>query len=244
MRSVAAIILAAGQGKRMKSDLPKVLHQINGKPLLLHVLDNCREAGIGRIIVVVGYKGELVEQAARPYGVEFARQHEQLGTGHAVLQTETLFSQFPSEIVVLAGDAPLISSTTITSVVREHRRRGAVATVLTAEVDNSTGYGRIVRNAEGLVDRIVEEADADEEIRLIREINSGMFCFAPGYLFEALHKVSNNNEQGEYYLPDVLAILRKNGYPIAAQKVKDANEVLGVNSPEQLKQIARLKVKQ
>jgi UDP-N-acetylglucosamine pyrophosphorylase len=244
MRTVAAVILAAGQGKRMKSDLPKVLHELNGKPLLLHVLDNCREAGIDRVVVVVGYKGELVEQAAQPYGVEFAWQHEQLGTGHAVLQTETLFSQFPSEIVVLAGDAPLISSTTIASVVSEHRRRGAVATVLTAEVDNSTGYGRIVRNADGLVDRIVEEADADENIRLICEINSGMFCFTPGYLFEALHKVGNRNEQGEYYLPDVLAILRKDGYPIAAQKVEDANEVLGVNSPEQLKQIARLKVKQ
>ncbi len=243
MHNVAAVILAAGKGQRMESDLPKVLHLLHGKPLLLYVLASCQEAGLGRIITVVGFKGELVNEATRQYQVETVWQKEQLGTGHAVLQAEPLFTEYPSEIVVMNGDVPLITSETITLLVGEHRRRKAAATVLTAEVEDPTGYGRIIRSANGLVDRIVEEADADEHTRKVREINSGMFCFVPGYLFEALHRVQNHNRQGEYYLPDVLTIMRDNGHPIAAQKVKDSNEVLGVNSPEQLKQIAKIYVK-
>jgi len=244
MHNVAAVILAAGQGKRMKSDLPKVLHLLAGKPLLVHVLENCRQAGIGRIIVVVGYKGDMVIDAARPFNVEIAWQREQLGTGHAVLQTEPLFEKSPAEIMVMAGDAPLINSATIRSVVLEHRRRKAGATVLTAEVDDPTGYGRVLRDAQGLVSRIVEDVDADEQTRQVREINSGMFCFSPGYLFKALRKVKNQNEQGEYYLPDVLTILQQDGHPIAAQKVEDSDQILGVNSPDQLKQITGLKVQE
>ncbi|MFC1476150.1 sugar phosphate nucleotidyltransferase [Candidatus Zixiibacteriota bacterium] len=243
MHNVAAVILAAGQGKRMKSDLPKVLHLLHDKPLLLYVLASCREAGLGRLITVVGFQGERVIEAAQQYPVEIVWQKEQLGTGHAVLQAELLFAERPTEIVVMNGDVPLISSTTIRSLVEEHRRRKAAATVLTAEVENPTGYGRIVRNADGLVDRIVEEADADEQTRQVREINSGMFCFAPGYLFQALHMVGKQNRQGEYYLTDVLTILRHDGYVVAAHKVKNAHEVLGVNSLEQLKQIAQLTVK-
>lgn len=243
MHTVAAVILAAGQGKRMKSDRPKVLHLLRDKPLVLHVLDACQEAGLGRLIVVVGFKGEQVIEAVGQYQAETVWQKEQLGTGHAVLQTEPLFATPPSEIVVMNGDVPLINSGTISSFVEEHRRRKAAATVVTADVENPTGYGRIVRSADGLVDRIVEEADADDQTRRVREINSGMFCFAPGYLFTALHKVGNRNRQGEYYLPDVLTILRRDGYPVAAYKVGDSNEVLGVNSLEQLKQIARLPVK-
>jgi UDP-N-acetylglucosamine diphosphorylase/glucosamine-1-phosphate N-acetyltransferase len=243
MHNVAAVILAAGKGKRMESDLPKVLHLLHGKPLLLYVLASCQEAGLGRIITVVGFKGELVNETTRQYQVETVWQKEQLGTGHAVLQAEPLFTEYPSEIVVMNGDVPLITSETITLLVGEHRRRKAAATILTAEAEDPTGYGRIIRSANGLVDRIVEEADADERTSKVREINSGMFCFVPGYLFEALHRVRNHNRQGEYYLPDVLTILRDDGHPIAAQKVKDSNEVLGVNSPEQLKQIAKIYVK-
>jgi len=227
----------------MKSDLPKVLHQLGGKPLLAHVLESSRKAGVGRIIVVVGYKGELVAEAGQPFGVEIVWQTEQLGTGHAVAQTEELLRDFNGEIVVMNGDVPRISPQTIVALVDEHRRRDAAATVLTAEVDNPKGYGRIVRNPQGLVDRIVEEADADEDIRRIREINSGMFCFSSGYLFTALREVGNDNIQAEYYLPDVLSILARDSHPIAAQVVSDPREVWGVNSLDQLKQIADSEVK-
>jgi len=243
MNNVACVILAAGKGKRMKSDLPKVLHELGGKPLLAHVLESCKKAGIERTIVIVGFKGELVAKAAQPYGVEIVWQTEQLGTGHAVTQAEESLRDFIGEIVVMNGDVPLISPGTIVALVEEHRRRQAAATVLTAEVDNPKGYGRIVRNPQGLVDRIVEEADANEEIRRIREINSGMFCFSSEYLFTALREVSNDNKQAEYYLPDVVPILARDSHPIAAQVVSDHREVWGVNSPEQLKQIADSEVK-
>jgi UDP-N-acetylglucosamine diphosphorylase/glucosamine-1-phosphate N-acetyltransferase len=243
MNNIACVILAAGKGKRMKSDLPKVVHQLSGKPLLAYVLESCRKAGVGRIIVVVGFKGELVAEVAQPFSVEIVWQTEQLGTGHAVAQTEPLLKDFPGEIVVMNGDVPCIAPQTIIALVEEHRRRKAAATVLTAEVEDPTGYGRIVRDAQGLVDRIVEEADADEKIRRIREINSGMFCFSSAYLFSALREVQNDNQQAEYYLPDVLSILARDKYPIAAQIVSDPREVWGVNSPEQLKQIADSEVK-
>ena len=204
MKNVACVILAAGKGKRMKSDLPKVLHLLGDKPLLEYVIESCRKVEVKRIIVVVGFKGDQVAEVGKPYGVEVVWQKEQLGTGHAVAQTEPL---------------------------------------LTAKVENPAGYGRVVRTDQGLVERVVEEADADERIRRIHEINSGMFCFTPAYLFRALQKVDNRNQQGEYYLPDVLPLLRSQSYPIAAQKVKDPSEILGVNSLEQLKQIAKLQVK-
>ena len=243
MNHVACIILAAGKGKRMKSDLPKVLHELHGRPLIAHVLDSCREAGIGRIIVVVGFKGELVVKVMQPHTVEVVWQTEQLGTGHAVLQTEPLLSDHQGEIIVMNGDVPRVRPQTMTALVEEHRRRRAAATILTAEVGDPKGYGRILRTGDGLVDRVIEEADAGEQTRLIKEINSGMFCFAPTYLFSALREVRNDNQQGEYYLPDVLTILRRHNYPVAAQKVEDPNEVWGVNSPEQLKQIERLTVR-
>jgi len=244
MNHVACVILAAGKGKRMKSDLPKVLHELNGRPLIAHALDSCRLAGLGRIIVVVGFKGETVVEAVRSYDVEIVWQTELLGTGHAVRQTEPLLKEHRGEIVVMNGDVPRVRSQTIVALVEEHRRRRAAATILTAELNEPKGYGRIVRADDGLVDRVVEEADADEQTKQIREINSGMFCFTPAYLFSALQEVGNDNRQGEYYLPDVLTILRRDGYPIAAQKVDDPDEVLGVNSPEQLKQIKRLTVRQ
>ncbi len=243
MQNVACVILAAGKGKRMKSDLPKVLHLLDGKPLVEYVLASCKKAGVARTVVVVGFKGDLVTEVVKPHGAETVIQQQQLGTGHAVAQTEPLLKNHTGEILVMNGDVPLISPRSIESLVEEHRRRGAVATVLTAELDDPTGYGRIVRTSGGLVESIVEEADADIKIKAIREINSGMFCFDPGYLFTALHRVDNENQQGEYYLTDVLRILRHDNHPVAAQKINDANEVLGVNSPEQLKLIAGLPVK-
>jgi UDP-N-acetylglucosamine diphosphorylase/glucosamine-1-phosphate N-acetyltransferase len=227
----------------MKSDLPKVLHLLGDKSLIQHVLESCRQAQVVRIIVVVGFKGEMVAEVAEAHGAEVVWQKEQLGTAHAVQQTAPLLRDFSGETVVLNGDVPLISPRTIISLVNEHRHRNAAATILTAEVGDPGGYGRIVRDDNGLVERVVEQADADPQIELIHEINSGMFCFDTKYLFLALEKVDNQNRQEEYYLPDVLTILRSRGHPIAAQKVEDQNEILGVNSLEQLKQIARLPVK-
>jgi len=243
MNNVACVVLAAGKGKRMKSALPKVLHLLNGKPLVEYVLQSCREAGVGRIIVVVGFRGKLVAETVKPYGAEIVWQKQRLGTGHAVAQTQPLLKDFSGEIVVLNGDVPLVSSRTIVRLVGEHRRCQAAATILTAKVDDPTGYGRIVRNESGLVDRVVEQADANLGTGRIREINSGIFCFDPAYLFPVLEEVGNQNRQGEHYLPDVLAILRRDSHPIAAQEVENADEILGVNSPEQLKQIAQLMVK-
>jgi len=244
MNNVACVILAAGKGKRMKSDLPKVLHDLHGKPLICHVLDSCKNAGIERTVLIVGFKGELVASAAEEYQTELVWQKEQLGTGHAVAQTEALLSRFSGEIIVMNGDVPLIRSETIRGLVDQHRQSGADATVLTAEVPDPTGYGRIVRDEEGMVDAIVEEADADEPTRAIREINSGMFCFHPAYLFAALRQIDNRNRQGEYYLTDVLAIMRQNNQRVAAYKVNEASEILGVNSPEQLQNLAEIPTEQ
>ncbi len=243
MQNVATVILAAGKGMRMKSDLPKVLHTLQGKPLITYVLETCRDAGVGRTIIVVGFQGERVIEAARPYDAEIVWQREQLGTGHAVQQAEPLLRDHSGEVVAMNGDVPLISPQTLRSLVQEHRSRRAAATILTAAMDDPTGYGRVVRQEDGLVAEIVEEADADEATRQIREINSGMFCFSATYLFEALRRVKNDNKQGEYYLPDVVSILQREGHPVAAQKAKDSSEVLGVNNPDQLKHLADLQVK-
>ncbi len=243
MQNVVAVILAAGKGKRMKSGLPKVLHTLHGKPLLTYVLETCRQADVGRTIVIVGFQGERVIEVAQPFDAEIVWQREQLGTGHAVQQAQPLLQKHTGEVVVMNGDVPLISAPTVQALVQEHRVRRAAATILTAEMENPTGYGRVIRQENGLVAEVVEEVDADESTRRIREINSGMFCFSATYLFKALQRVKNDNQQGEYYLPDVVSILQQDGHPVAAQKVTDSKEVLGVNDPGQLKQLANLQVK-
>jgi len=236
---VVAVILAAGLGKRFPADRPKVLIPFRGRPLVHWVTDAVVTAGIARILLVIGHRGEMMEEAYAGRPVEFVWQHKRLGTGHAVLQTEPLLHDHAGRILVLLGDAPCIKSTTITGLLDSHARAGAAATILTAEVDDPFGYGRIVRAADGTVDRVVEHRDADELTRQVHEINSGAICFRAELLFPALHRLSNANDQGEYYLTDAIRILRTDGHKVAAFRATDPREVLGINSPEELAALER-----
>jgi len=238
---VTAVILAAGEGKRMESDLAKVLHPLAGAPLLDHVLVACEQAGVPRAVVVVGARREQVEAwlAERPrtaMDVRSAVQAEQRGTGHALsCALPAIDALGPTrELVVLCGDAPLIRAQTIQDLVALHRSRHAGATILTADLDDPTGYGRIVRTAAGDVERIVEHRDASPAERALKEINSADYVFDRAAVIAALAHVTNDNRQGEFYLTDTIALLRAEGRPILACKVADAREVLGVNTPAQL----------
>lgn len=236
-RPLAAIVLAAGKGKRMKSDLPKVLHDVAGKPMVQHVIDTLRKVEIEKIVVVIGHGADLVREKLADSDVEFVEQKEQLGTGHAVQMAKDSLKEFDGDVVVLAGDVPLLRTETITELVREHRRTEAVGTVLTAKLPDPTGYGRIVRDSNNMISKIVEHKDASEEEKLIAEINTGTFIFNKSSLFEALDKVDNKNKQGEYYLTDVMQIFQDQRLPTAGYCVSDYRETLGVNSREQLEEI-------
>ena len=233
MSDLVTIILAAGKGTRMKSKLPKVLHKVGGKPMLQHVLDAAKAAGASRRIVVTGFEGAQVQEAIGG-GAEFVTQAEQLGTGHAVQQAEPLLKGQDGTVMVLCGDTPLLTGNLLQKLYRAHEEAGAKATVLTAILPDATGYGRVVRTATGTVARIVEHKDATEEERRIREINSGIYCFDSAALFASLKQVKNDNAQGEYYLPDVLSILREKGEKIWAVAADEWEETMGVNSRAQL----------
>jgi bifunctional UDP-N-acetylglucosamine pyrophosphorylase/glucosamine-1-phosphate N-acetyltransferase len=237
---VAAIILAAGVGKRMQSDLAKVLHPVLGRPMLDHVIDAVQGAGAHRIVVVVGHQAERVRTAVQGRGVEFALQAQQLGTGHAVRQAESLLAGAGGTVLVLCGDTPLLGSDTLRDLYATHRSTSASATVLTADLDDPTGYGRVLRAADGSVLRIVEHKDATDEERRGREINSGLFAFELPELFEALAEVRPDNKQGEYYLTDTIEILRRRGRRVSAQRCRDPREVQGVNTLEQLQEVEKL----
>ena len=239
-RARAAIVLAAGLGKRMQSDLPKVLHPALGRPLLLHVLDAVQEAGIAPVVVVVGHQAERVQQACAGRALGWALQVPQLGTAHAVQQTASHFTAYTGDVVVLCGDTPLLTAATLQKLCATHQRLGAAATVLTAEVDDPRGYGRIQRDANGNVLGIVEDKDASPAERALREINSGLYVFAAPDLFAALGQVDADNAQREYYLTDTLAILRRSGKRIGAYRCDDAREVLGVNDPTQLALVEKI----
>ncbi|MCJ7507643.1 MAG: sugar phosphate nucleotidyltransferase [candidate division Zixibacteria bacterium] len=239
MRKLAVIILAAGKGKRMKSDLPKVLHKIAGRPLIDYVISTAREINPQRIIVVIGHKYQMVKEHLKDSDLGFVIQKEQLGTGHAVMQTENTLSDFDGTIVVLCGDVPFLKAETIEKLIQEHHKARASATVLTTILDNPKGYGRIKRDGNNLVEKIVEEIDTTIEEKKLKEINSGIFCFESKLLFETLHQVDTNNKQREYYLTDVLKLMRDKNLPVAAVVCSCAFEVSGVNSIEQLKQMEK-----
>ena len=234
MKQRACLILAAGQGTRMKSDLAKVLHQILGKPLVRYVVESARRAGLERIIVVVGHQAEQVKQALAGTGVEFALQAEQKGTGHAVMVAEPLVGPVDGDLLVLYGDVPLIRPATIKSLLQRHRDEGNACTMLTTVIDDPGAYGRVVRDAQGRVVRIVESKDATPEEKAIKEINPAIYCFDNAALQRALKGIKPNNQQGEYYLTDVIAIFAAQRLPVAAMVVDDSREVLGINTPEEL----------
>ena len=233
MQEMVAVILAAGKGTRMKSSLPKVLHGVGGKPMLRHVMDAAQEAGAARSIVVVGFGGEQVA-AAMGAGAEYVTQAEQLGTGHAVLQTKEILRGFEGTVLLLCGDTPLLTVATLQSLCEAHQSSGAAATVLTAILANPAGYGRILRDADGGVTGIVEQKDATPAQMEIGEINTGNYCFEAKALFGALDGLTCDNAQKEYYLTDVLAILARAGQKVGAVQVGDFEETLGINSRVQL----------
>ena len=233
MSDLVTVILAAGKGTRMKSALPKVLHKAGGKAMVAHVLAAAKAAGATRQIVVTGFGGDQVREALAGQA-EFVTQTEQLGTGHAVKMTAPLLKDTQGTIMVLCGDTPLLTGALLKKLYDEHIAAQARATVLTAVMPDATGYGRIIRQADGSVEKIVEHKDATEAERAVKEVNSGIYCFDAQALFAALEKVTNDNAQGEYYLPDVLGILKKQGERIWAVAADDFEETLGVNSRAQL----------
>lgn len=239
MSDLVTIILAAGKGTRMKSAHPKVLHQVCGKAMVRHVLDAAEAAGSKRNIVVVGFGADEV-RAELGSAAEVVVQAEQLGTGHAVLQAEPLLRDVHGTVMVLCGDTPLLTGALVKRLYEEHEKAGAKATVLTAVMPDATGYGRVIRSAEGNVEKIVEHKDATEEERAVQEVNAGIYCFEKEALFFALKNVGCDNAQGEYYLPDVLSILRERGEKIWAVAADDYEETLGVNSRLHLAQAEKI----
>jgi UDP-N-acetylglucosamine pyrophosphorylase (EC 2.7.7.23)/glucosamine-1-phosphate N-acetyltransferase (EC 2.3.1.157) len=222
------IILAAGQGTRMKSKLYKVLHPVCGKPMVAHLMDQVSGIDANKIITVIGHGAEEVRKLLDGR-CEFVYQKEQLGTAHAVLQAKDLLQDEEGTTLVLCGDTPLLKRETIHALLKHHEDSKADMTVLTAIAPDPTGYGRVIRNELGEVEKIVEHKDASEEELKVREINAGTYCFDNRKLFAALEKVSNDNAQGEYYLPDVLEILKREGMRVSAYQTDDFYETLGVN---------------
>lgn len=239
-KNTCAVVLAAGKGKRMKSNIPKVLHKIGGRPIVDYLVSTLENLKIPKIILVVGYKKKMVFDLFKQREFEFVEQKKLLGTGHAVLQTEDILADFRGEILVLCGDVPFLSGYTIKRLIQTHRKTKAKATVLTAILDKPKGYGRIVRRKDGSLEKIVEEKDASEKEKKIKEINTGSFCFNSKFLFPALEKVKKDNQQGEYYLTDAIEILRSQNHRISAVVAKDPKEIMGVNSIQQLKLLEKL----
>lgn len=228
--SITVVILAAGEGKRMYSKLPKVLHKVCGLAMVEHVVNSAKEIGCEEPIVVIGHGAEMLRQTISD--VRFVTQEVQQGTGHAVMQADAYIND--GDILVLYGDTPLVSVEKLKEMYQFHKQGGYGVTVLTADLDNPSGYGRIVRNKEGLVETIVEDKDASQEVKSIKEVNSGMYFFNGPELKKALKKLTNNNSQKEYYLTDCLHIIRAEGYKISAFKTDDPTEIMGVNNRLQL----------
>lgn len=231
--SLNAIILAAGEGTRMKSKTPKVLHKVVGKSMVEHVIDAADAVGCARKIVVVGSGRELVETYLSKLDVTFVHQEERLGSGHAVMVCDEEIHE-DEDVLILYGDTPLIQGKTLQKLMDTHKTTNNACTVMTAEVEEPFGYGRIVRDSNGNVLKIVEEKDADEQIKQIKEINSGIYCFKGDLLKTYMKKIENNNSQKEYYLTDMLGLLNAAGYPVGTAIVEDFDDLRGVNSRLQL----------
>lgn len=241
MGKVKAVILAAGKGTRMKSELPKVIHEALGKPMVQYVIEAAREAGaeLADICLVVGHGADQVK-AAVGEGVQYVLQEEQLGTGHAV-KCAGKFIGNEGMTLVLCGDTPLLTGRTLKKLVEQHELEGNAVTVLTAALEDPTGYGRIIKDRWGKFEKIVEEKDASPAEKRVDEVNSGVYVFRSSALTEALSCLDNNNSQGEYYLTDTIEIIKNRGIgTVATMLTSDANETKGVNSKEQLAEAEEL----
>ncbi|HKZ17910.1 MAG TPA: bifunctional UDP-N-acetylglucosamine diphosphorylase/glucosamine-1-phosphate N-acetyltransferase GlmU [Geobacteraceae bacterium] len=235
MVATAAIILAAGKGTRMKSDLVKVMHNLAGYPMIDYPVSAARDADASRIVIVAGHQSDKVrEYFSGRDDMVFALQEEQLGTGHAVACARQSLDGFSGRIFILCGDVPLLKGETLRRMAAFHERCVAVLTVLTARLDDPYGYGRVVKRGDSTILRIVEEKDADDTERKIREINSGIYCVESGFLMDAVCRLSNDNAQGEYYLTDIVQMAAEAGHSCVSFPVDDAEEVMGVNDRVQL----------
>ncbi len=239
-----AVILAAGKGTRMKSEKPKVVHQVMGKPMVYYSIEAAINAGCEKVCVIVGYKADEVKQSVKEAyqslgreerlleQVSYVFQEEQLGTGHAV-KCAADFIGDDGDLIVLCGDTPLVTAETLSGAVSQHILSGNGVTVISAMLDDPFGYGRIIRDDKGL-SRIVEQKDASEEEQAVKEVNSGMYIFKCGALNKALDMITNDNAQGEYYLPDTIEIIKEMGYTVDAAVMEDATQIKGVNTLTQL----------
>ncbi|PZF89989.1 bifunctional UDP-N-acetylglucosamine diphosphorylase/glucosamine-1-phosphate N-acetyltransferase GlmU [Listeria ivanovii] len=234
-----AVVLAAGQGTRMKSKLYKVLHPVCGKPMVEHVVDQILTLDVDKVVTIVGHGAEKVQEHLAGKS-EFVKQEEQLGTAHAVLQAKAALAEKDGVTLVVCGDTPLIEASTMEALLKYHHEKRAKATILTTVIEDPTGYGRIIRDDLGIVEKIVEHKDATEKEQRISEINTGTYCFDNKSLFEALEKVSNDNVQGEYYLPDVIKILKDSDEVVAAYRMESFEESLGVNDRIALAEASKL----
>jgi bifunctional UDP-N-acetylglucosamine pyrophosphorylase/glucosamine-1-phosphate N-acetyltransferase len=234
---VHVVVLAAGKGTRMKSDLPKVLHRISGLSILDRVLRTAQSLGPNSTTIVVGHGADQLEAALAGRPFQFATQEQQLGTGHALLQTRPLLEGRAGTVVLLSGDVPLLTVATLRALLDTHADAGAAATVITAHLPRPFGYGRIVRT-NGRITKIVEERDASPAQRALTEFNSGIYAFDLGSLFAALDGIGTANQQGEYYLPDLIAIYRKQKKPVATFTVARADEIRGINTRSELAEVS------
>lgn len=234
-RRVAAVILAAGKGTRMKSDLVKVLHPICERPMVWYVAALAREVGAEKTVVVVGHQASQVMEALAGEGLTYAVQEEQLGSAHAVLQADEALRGFDGDVLILCGDVPLLLPGTVEALLARHRAHGGVITVMTALLDDPGSYGRVVKDEAGDVLKIVEARDASAEEQEIREINTGIYCARSDFLLEAVRKIGNANAQGEYYFTDIFEIARREGRRTGSFIIPDPSEAMGINTREDLK---------
>lgn len=237
--SFTSVIMAAGMGTRMKSKMPKVIHKVCGKEICRWVIDAAKNAGSDKVCTIVGHRADMVKEILGDI-CEFALQAEQKGTGHAVMQAIDVIKSAKKEVVILNGDIPLITAESIKKAVNYHRENGNQATVITAVLDDATGYGRIVRGDDGGVRKIVEQKDANDEEKKINEINSGMYVFDSESLLYALEKLTPNNAQGEYYLTDTLEILLNAGKKVGGYAIADNDEIRGINDRIQLDEAEKI----
>lgn len=234
--NLAVIILAAGKGTRMKSDKPKVLHKIGSKSIIERVVLTTQKLLPKKIVIVVGYKFTLIKENLNKLNVNYALQEEQNGTGHAVMQCKKELNSFDGETLILSGDVPLINYETLQKMYEVHIKTQSAATVLTADIKNPFGYGRIIKNNNDF-SFIKEEKDATIDEKKINEINAGIYIFNNKILFKHIEKISNNNNQKEYYLPDVFPLIIKNKQKVSTFKINNDYEIKGVNTIEQLNEL-------
>ena len=237
-KELRVIILAAGKGTRMNSDLPKVLHKLKGKPLLDYVIDESELLNPKEIILVVGFKKDrVIKHTESRINLKYATQIEQLGTGHAVLQTNELLKNRKGHILILYGDVPNIKASTLQPIIDDHISNNRDLTLITAEIDDPTGYGRIIRDKKGNLLKIVEEKDCSDDEKKIKEWNPGIYIFKIPEVFKILNNIKTNNASKEYYLTDAIGLSQQSNMQIKAIKIENSDEVIGVNTADQLKEL-------